>query len=65
MTKPLSVYRIHKNNYSIKNLKEYVVELENWIKKNVFTFKDFTFFHLRYYLLKLRIKLFLRSLLGV
>ena len=65
MTKPLSVYRIHKNNYSTKNLKEYVVELENWIKKNVFTFKDFTFFRLRYYLLKLRIKLFLRSLLGV
>lgn len=29
---PLAIYRIHKNNFSIKNYNLYIVELENWLK---------------------------------
>ena len=65
MPKSLGTYRIHENNYSHINLKEYIYELNSWIKKNNYIYKKYTFFHLYYYLLKLRIKLFLKSYLGV
>jgi hypothetical protein len=29
---PLAIYRIHKNNFSIKNYNLNIVELENWLK---------------------------------
>lgn len=29
---PLAIYRIHKNNFSIKNYNLHIVELENWLK---------------------------------
>jgi glycosyltransferase involved in cell wall biosynthesis len=29
---PLAIYRIHKNNFSIKNYNLYIAELENWLK---------------------------------
>jgi len=31
---PLAYYRHHNNNYSTKNLKEYINELKYWFKKN-------------------------------
>lgn len=65
ISKPLAVYRIHGDNYSIKNLNQYIEELKNWIKKNSNIYKKFTFFYLNYYLNKLRIKLFLKSILGM
>jgi len=65
MPKPLGTYRIHENNYSNINLKEYIYELNSWIKKNNYIYKKYNFFHLYYYLLKLRIRLFLKSYLGV
>ncbi len=65
MKKPLSIYRIHSNNYSTNNLKEYYNELRNWISKNRYIFKKYTFLYLYYYLIKLRIKLILKFLPGV
>jgi glycosyltransferase involved in cell wall biosynthesis len=32
--KPLATYRIHGNNYSLKNTKLYIKELNSWIQKN-------------------------------
>ena len=29
---PLAIYRIHKNNFSVKNYNLHIVELENWLK---------------------------------
>ena len=57
--KSLAVYRIHSNNYSKKNLDKYVKELSFWLKKN----KDnnYNFFLLNFYLLKLRIKKFIKK----
>lgn len=64
-SKPLAVYRIHNDNYSTKNLNQYLEELRSWIKKNSNIYKKFTFFYLNYYLNKLRIRLFLKSIMGV
>ena len=64
MAKPLASYRIHNNNYSTNNLEKYVNELRNWIKKNSLIYKSHTFFYLRYYLFKLRIKLFFKIFFG-
>ena len=61
----LATYRIHDRNYSTLNLKEYINELKDWIKKNSKVYKKYTFYHIHYYLMKLRIKLFLKSFSGV
>ena len=41
---PLGTYRIHENNYSTTNLKEYTFELYNWIKKIITIIKNILFF---------------------
>ena len=64
ISNPLAVYRIHGDNYSIKNLSQYVEELKKWIKKNSNNYKKFTLFYLNYYYNKLRIKLFLKIYFG-
>jgi glycosyltransferase involved in cell wall biosynthesis len=62
---PLATYRIHNNNYSINNLNEYIMELNYWLKNNFIKYKKYSFFNLRYYLIKLRLKYFIKNLLGV
>ena len=34
MNKPTAYYRLHEKNYSLNNKKEYLKELEIWLKKN-------------------------------
>ena len=55
---PLAAYRVHSNNYSKKNLKIYINELKEWLKKNSSIQKEMnlSLFYLRYYLFKLKIK---------
>lgn len=59
---PLATYRVHTNNYSRQNLKIYIQELSNWIKKKKFLYnkKGISLFFLKYYLIKLKVKYLLR-----
>lgn len=59
LQKSLVIYRIHSNNYSEKKLNLYIKELEFWIRKN--QDKKYRFYLLKYYLLKLKIKFFLKN----
>ncbi len=63
--KPLSIYRIHEKNYSKIKLKNYILELKNWIKENDRIFKEegYTLFYQKIYLLKLNLKYLLKRLL--
>jgi glycosyltransferase involved in cell wall biosynthesis len=65
--KPLAVYRVHENNYSYKNLNRFISELEFWIKKNdnILKNKNFSLLKQKYFLFKLKVKLFLIKNLGV
>jgi len=62
--KPLATYRIHKKNYSSLNLKQYILELNIWIKENEKKYKNkgFSLFFLKLYLFKLKIKYILKYL---
>ena len=62
--KSLATYRIHENNYSSIKLRQYILELNIWINKNsnIYKNKGFNLFFLKFYLLKLKIKYFLRLL---
>ena len=64
--KPLATYRIHESNLSTKNHKLYSSELKKWILKNEIKFKKkgLSLGPLRYFLLKIEIKNFLRYILG-
>ena len=64
---PLATYRMHNNNYSNKNLKQHIIELENWLSKNeeIFKKKGYKLFQQKIYLLKLRTKLIFKKFLGV
>ena len=59
--KSLAIYRLHSNNFSAKNLNSYIEELSSWLKKN--KNKKYNFSLLNYYLLRLRIKKFIKKLL--
>ena len=61
----LATYRVHKNNYSQKNLKIYIKELSYWITKNdkIYKKKNISLFFLKYYLFKLKVKYLLFSFL--
>ena len=60
--KPLAYYRHHNNNYSTKNLKEYINELKYWFKKNkVILEKEGYSLSSQFFLLKrLQLKSFLK-----
>ena len=60
---PLATYRVHENNYSKQNLKSYIQELSNWLKKNNFLYKKkgISLLFLKYYLIKLKLKYFLKK----
>ena len=64
INKPLSIYRIHENNYSSKKLKTYIKEFQTWIKKNKGKYKKFDLFRIKYFLFKLRMKYFLNFLIN-
>ena len=59
---PLAYYRHHNNNYSTKNLKEYINELKYWFKKNkVILEKEGYSLSSQFFLLKrLQLKSFLK-----
>ena len=60
---PLLTYRHHADNFSNKNLNIYINELENWLKKNEYSFyKKKNFFFLKFYIFKLKIKNYLKIL---
>ncbi len=56
--KPLAVYRVHENNFSLKNNYIYFSELSKWIKKMSKNkiFKNYNFFYIKKYLFKIKIK---------
>lgn len=56
--KPLAYYRVHKNNYSKRKIKNYIEELNQWIMRNEKIFKSvkINLIHQKIFLLKLRIK---------
>ena len=64
---PLATYRIHNNNFSNKNIKQHIIELDNWMTKNeeILKKKGYKLSQQKMFLLKLKIKLFLKRLLGV
>lgn len=65
--KPLATYRIHEDNYTIKNMGKYVVEFEDWFNTNrdIFKKKGYSLLNQKIYLFKLKIKLFIQNFLGV
>ena len=64
ISKPLSIYRIHENNYSSKKLKTYIREFQTWIKNNKRKYKKFDLFKIKYFLFKLRMKYLLNFLIN-
>ena len=58
--KSLAIYRLHSNNFSLKNIDRYIEELSFWLKKNKNEKHNFSL--LNYYLLKLRVKKFFKNL---
>ena len=62
---PLATYRIHESNYS-KKIEIYINELESWLKDNEGEFNSyFSLIWQKYYLLKLKLKMFFSSYRGV
>jgi|TARA_B110000444_G_scaffold253990_1_gene285748 glycosyltransferase involved in cell wall biosynthesis len=55
--KPLGVYRLHSVNFSSKNKKLLILELDHWYNKNKATFKNYNIFYLKNYILFQKIKL--------
>lgn len=62
--KPLAYYRDHDKNLSKKKLEIYILELSKWIKEHNKKFQEYktSLVHLKYFLLKLKIKNFLKKL---
>lgn len=56
--KVLAVYRVHQNNFSLKKTHLYISEFNHWISKNRKKFKNYSFFKIRLFILKLKIKNF-------
>ena len=63
--KPLFVYRIHTLNYSTKNLNEFKLEFDNWIRINKYKYEKlgFSLKKQKFYLRKIKIKNFLNFFL--
>ena len=64
---PLAIYRIHNNNFSSKKINIYISELKRWLKENLKQncFKNYSFFSIKFYLFKLKIKLFLNKYFSI
>ena len=62
--KPLAFYRVHNSNYHINKKREYIEEIDNWIKKNnkKFEKKNLSLKYLKIYKFKLKIKIILENL---
>lgn len=62
--KPLATYRVHNNNYSSVNLEKYISEYNHWFESNENKYKNdnYSLFFQRFYLIKLKIKLFFKKL---
>ena len=60
--KPLCIYRIHTLNYSIKNLNEFKLELDHWIRINKYKYEKlgFSLKNQKFFLMKIKIKNFLK-----
>ena len=63
MQEPLATYRVHSSNYSTRNIRTHVDELKSWIEINEKQLKQegYNINKQKFYLLKLKIKLFLSS----
>ena len=63
---PLAYYRIHKNNFSFKNLKVYFKEIQHWLKinSNFFSKNNLSVKKIENLKFKLKVKLVLRTLLN-
>ena len=67
LNEPLAIYRIHDNNYSAKNLNQLIFELQSWLKKNKKRIYDkkISLYYQYEYLIKLKIRFFIKKYLGV
>ncbi|MDA9078216.1 hypothetical protein N9J81_00360, partial [Pelagibacteraceae bacterium] len=56
--KPLAMYRSHENNMSVKKIDIYSEELKKWLYQALKNkkLKNYNFFNLKKYLIKLKIK---------
>lgn len=64
--KPLAFYRIHGSNLSSTNIKVFIKELDEWIKKNNKKLNNlgFSLEKQKFYLKKLKLKFFINKFLG-
>ena len=64
---PLVLYRIHGDNYSKKNMKDYIEELNTWIKKNKKNYESlgFDLFQRKIFLLKIKFKYYLNTIFNL
>tara|TARA_B100000575_G_C23074534_1_gene618906 strand:- start:410 stop:1201 length:792 start_codon:yes stop_codon:yes gene_type:complete len=63
MNEPTAIYRLHNENYTNKNLDKFINELNFWLKTNseYFSKKNISLLSQKYYLIKLKIKYFLKK----
>ena len=64
INEPMAVYRLHDENYTTRNLDKFINELSFWLKFNsgYFSKKNISLFSQRYYLIKLKVKSFLKKI---
>jgi glycosyltransferase involved in cell wall biosynthesis len=58
----LSIYRHHKDNFTNRNSKIYYLELQQWYMNNLKLLKKFSLTKLKYYIFKIRLKYYLKSI---
>ena len=64
INEPMAVYRLHDENYTTRNLDKFINELSFWLKFNsgYFSKKNISLLSQRYYLIKLKVKSFLKKI---
>jgi glycosyltransferase involved in cell wall biosynthesis len=60
INEPLALYRVHSRNYTLKNILTYYLEIKQWYKKNFYLFKKYNLFKIKYYIIKLKLKYYLK-----
>ena len=65
--KPLAIYRLHENNFSLSKKDIYISELKKWLTRNSKqkVLKKYSFLNVRIQLVKLRLKFFLSKYLDI
>ena len=60
---PLAYYRIHNDNYSDKQIRDYIKELSNWLRNHKFLEKghNLSLFYQKIYIFKLNVKYYLKK----